>query len=89
MRKATTVDIKVFGVAEPAVSIIAASIPILRTLVQKKTPTTQERSIQFVQFSKIPEPGSRSLHSTNKGSEEGLVDYPSVQSHIVAGGQRI
>ncbi|KAK4120726.1 hypothetical protein N657DRAFT_648913 [Parathielavia appendiculata] len=80
----TTVDIKVFGVAEPAVSIIAASIPILRPFVRKATPS-QERSIQFVQLSQIPEPGSRSLRSTKKGSDEVLVDYPSMQSEIVVG----
>jgi len=77
------VDIKVFGVAEPAVSIMAASIPILRALIRKTIPS-QERSIQFVPFSQIPEPGSRSLRSTKKGSDELLVDYPSMQSQIVA-----
>jgi hypothetical protein len=81
--KATTVDIKVFGIAEPAVSIIAASIPILRALIRKAAPS-QERSIQFVQFSQNPTHGAQSLRSTSKGSNEVLVNYASAQSQIVA-----
>lgn len=71
-------DIKVLGTAEPAVTIIAASIPILRAFVRKDAPA-RTRSIPFVEFSQIPEPSSHSLSSTTKEypveATEGPVRY--------------
>ncbi|AEO68368.1 uncharacterized protein THITE_30931, partial [Thermothielavioides terrestris NRRL 8126] len=44
--RSTTVDLKIFGTAEPAMSVIAASIPILRAFIRGKATQKTERSIQ-------------------------------------------
>ena len=90
--KATTVDIKIFGTAEPAMSIIAASIPILRAFVQGKAP--KSNSIPFTQFSHIPEPTTtgRSMpmfsSTSKKDSTEAFVHYPSPSSQASVATER-
>jgi hypothetical protein len=75
------VDIKVLGTAEPAVTIIAASIPILRAFIRKDAPA-RTRSIPFVEFSQIPEPSSQSLSSTKEYPVEGLVRYNTTPARV-------
>ncbi|KAK4459330.1 hypothetical protein QBC42DRAFT_232002 [Cladorrhinum samala] len=53
----TTVDLKIFGTAEPAMSVVAASIPILRAFIRRGS-VTKPQSIEFVQLSPIPEPSN-------------------------------
>ncbi len=80
--KATTVDVKVFGTAEPAVTIIAVSIPILRAFICKDA-AQKSQSIQFIQFSHISEPSAgRSVPSLEnlRHSDEGLVKNASQPS---------
>ena len=74
-------DIKIFGTAEPAMSVIAASIPILRAFIRRDS-GTKDRSIQFIQFSHIPEPTShgrsmRSVVDSKRHSDDGLVKHAS------------
>jgi hypothetical protein len=61
-------------------SIIAASIPILRAFLRRDA-VPKSGSIQFVQFSNIPEPSNaRSLPSVSdskRHSDEGLVKHAS------------
>ncbi|KAK4096768.1 hypothetical protein N658DRAFT_435379 [Parathielavia hyrcaniae] len=84
--QATTVDIKVFGTAEPAISIIAASIPVLRAFIHKHT-TQQTRSATFVHLG--PYPRSRSTASAKKESDEVLVSSSSRISHTPVDGQNL
>ena len=78
-------DIKIFGTAEPAMSVIAASIPILRAFIQRQVP--KSTSIPFTQFSHIPEPskaGSRSVptftSTSKRNSTDAFVQYASRSS---------
>ncbi|KAK4033022.1 hypothetical protein C8A01DRAFT_50312 [Parachaetomium inaequale] len=84
----TTVNIKIFGTAEPAVAIIAASIPILRAFVRRDA-ATGSQSIPFVQFSQIPDPGSRSSNTSKKEFDEALVRHTSTRSQPAAGAQDV
>ena len=74
MCKATTVDLKIFGTAEPAVGIIAASIPILRAFIRRDAPA---REVQFVQLSKVPGVTMYSFNQTAHSgtSESGEVHF--------------
>jgi hypothetical protein len=45
---ATTVELFIYGTAEPAAAIMAASIPALRALVQRET---KRKPLLFVQLS--------------------------------------
>ena len=47
LSKATTVDLIIFGTAEPATAIMAASIPMLRVLVQR---APSSKPSQFVEL---------------------------------------
>jgi hypothetical protein len=82
------VDVKIFGTAEPAVTIIAVSIPILRAFIHKDA-AQKSRSIQFIQFSHIPEPSTGrfvpSLHDSKRLSDDGLVKNASQPAHIEGG----
>ncbi|KAK4124089.1 hypothetical protein N657DRAFT_376381 [Parathielavia appendiculata] len=83
----TAVDIKVFGTAEPAISIIAASIPVLRAFIRKNA-TKNPRSVTFVHLSDYPRSRSqRSITSAKKGSDEVLVTNASRMSHTAADNQ--
>lgn len=44
---ATTVDLFIFGTAEPATTIMAASIPILRTLIRREPQPKPARFIEL------------------------------------------
>jgi hypothetical protein len=44
---ATTVDLFIFGTAEPATAIMAASIPILRTLIRREP---QPKPAEFIEL---------------------------------------
>ncbi len=74
-------DIKIFGTAEPAMSVIAASIPILRAFIQREAP--KSTSIPFSQFSHIPEHSTRGRTMTSatasrkRESTDGFVTYAS------------
>lgn len=46
--KATTVDLQIFGTAEPATAIMAASIPMLRVLIQRDSSSRPTRFIELV-----------------------------------------
>jgi hypothetical protein len=78
--------LKIFGTAEPAVTIIAVAIPILRAFVRRDA-TQKSQSIRFIQFSQIPEPSSKGLsvpsyaEKKHVGSDDGLVTYTSRPSH--------
>ncbi|KAK4145069.1 uncharacterized protein C8A04DRAFT_10874 [Dichotomopilus funicola] len=45
---ATTVDLQIFGTAEPATAIMAASIPMLRVLIQRSPASKPSRFIELV-----------------------------------------
>lgn len=82
--KATNVDVKIFGTAEPAVTIMAISIPVLRAFIRKDA-ARKTRSVRFIQFSQTPEPsGGRSAPSFEKkyagDSDVGLVSHSSMPS---------
>jgi hypothetical protein len=93
--KATTVDIKIFGTAEPAVTIIAVAIPVLRAFVRRDA-KPKSQSIRFIQFSQIPEPSSGGLSVPSSyekkyaaGSDDGLVTHASRPSQAsLRGGRR-
>jgi hypothetical protein len=82
------VDIKVFGTAEPAIGIVAASIPVLRAFIRKETPLRSD-SLSFVHVSQIPEPTSRSFNPTKRVSDEVLMTHASTESQVEMGGQRV
>ncbi|KAH6620878.1 hypothetical protein B0J18DRAFT_480288 [Chaetomium sp. MPI-SDFR-AT-0129] len=85
----TNVDVKIFGTVEPAVTIIAISIPVLRAFIRKDA-ASKSRSIWFIQFSHITEPTTgRSAPSffekTYAGnSDMGLVSQFSMPSQVSA-----
>jgi hypothetical protein len=84
------VDLKIFGTTEPAMSVIAASIPILRAFIRRDS-ASKQRSIQFVQFSHIPEPSNGrsvpSVSDSKRHSDDGLVKYASRPSQTSVGGR--
>ena len=62
---ATTVDLKIFGIAELATTIIAISIPVLRAFVrQNRSPAAQT---EFVELSKLPSVQSSRARGGRKG----------------------
>jgi hypothetical protein len=69
-------------------SVIAASIPILRAFIRREAPKSQ--SIQFVQFSHIPEPSTHgrsvaSVSDSKRYSHDGLVKHASRPSQTSFG----
>ena len=77
-------DVKIFGTAEPAVTIIAVAIPILRAFA-RQVAKPKSQSNEFIQFSQTFEPTSGpvpfSLERKHAGgSDDGLVTPPSMPS---------
>jgi hypothetical protein len=71
---ATTVDLFIFGTAEPATTIMAASIPILRALIRRDT---QPKPAQFIELADprrkhntSPPPGLPTHDTTKHSAEE-------------------
>ncbi|CAI4213957.1 unnamed protein product [Parascedosporium putredinis] len=50
--RATTVDLKILGIAELAITIIAVSIPVLRAFIRRRS--TSEGKASFVHMSQLP-----------------------------------
>jgi hypothetical protein len=61
------VDLKIYGTAEPAVTIMAISIPVLRAFLRRDAPP---QPVQFIQFSDII-PEFAPLDSIDEGKESG------------------
>lgn len=73
--EATTIDLKIFGIAELAVTIIAVSIPILRVFIRNghRSYVSKQSSSQHSKQLSISQQ-SPSVYSRNIESREG---YPS------------
>ena len=86
-------DIKIFGTAEPAMSVIAASIPILRAFIQRDA--LKSTSIPFTQFSHIPEPttAGRSMplftSTSKRNSTDAFVNHASRSSQASLATERL
>jgi hypothetical protein len=73
--EATTVDLQILGTAEPATAIMAASIPMLRVLIQRDSGSKPSRFIELVKS--VSSPSGAGLKSTG---EESWSENPSAGS---------
>ena len=68
--KATTIDLKIFGIAELAVTIIAVSIPILRVFIRRsyRKNVTRTSFVRLRNRSSISHQGSSAYTGGSRGS---------------------
>ncbi|KAK4099175.1 hypothetical protein N658DRAFT_475911 [Parathielavia hyrcaniae] len=77
---ATTVDLQIFGTAEPATAIMAASIPMLRVLIQRETVS---RPTRFIELRHGEERGNTVRAGSKYTVEEAWTEHPKPQQERV------
>ncbi len=71
-------DLKIYGTAEPAVTIMAISIPVLRAFLRRDSPP---QTVQFIQFADlIPEFTALDSIDEGKGKETSSSGHWTVES---------
>ncbi|KAL1841238.1 hypothetical protein VTJ49DRAFT_7306 [Mycothermus thermophilus] len=68
----TTVHLFIFGTAEPATCIMAASIPVLRTLIPRKTKDPQ--TVSFIELPEKRKKGALSVALASPASDAAFLD---------------
>ena len=73
-RKATTVDLKIFGIAELAITIIAVSIPILRVFIQQghRSYFSKSSSVELSNQRSVSHGSSKSFSSYQESPRRGM-----------------
>ncbi|KAK3293048.1 uncharacterized protein B0H64DRAFT_376020 [Chaetomium fimeti] len=90
--EATTVDLFIFGTAEPATAIMAASIPILRNLIRRES---QPKPAEFIQLAgncqgagQPPAPEEANGGETKQGARESWARIAHLEQARVPGHER-